>query len=1187
MNIPVLFYFRGYVKRDPLDNIPGLPRILLAVLIHALLIVGLLFLVAGKSVHFATTIAMVIVALTTVLVYAPLNILLRKCSSLVTGLLVFAPYFLYDLYQESHFRLPESVQPSCWTYDSSFIFYNIQPPVLRSLVVWIVYAFVFGMLSIWLTRIAARIIYGKQDSSGEPDERAYKMFFSQERSAEEIKKPRRDFAFLAFRILGGFYLFYLFVLITGVLGERAWPEAAQQLIRMTYANPALAINTYFKIVLMTTLAFVAAFNKSLRYHCSLALFTGHLISTVYALVFHYCTSLQASDPTNFLLTSAITDGALLVLFGWIAITYKKEAAVYSLSKDLPINFSVPLTLVKYLYTAMSVFFLLCCAGIILIRIYLPADRGIGAVFGAPDPMIGNTVTLYGTLAVLCLFLINKEALRNHFFNALIIPLFVGGSLALLWLIIGDLNGGVFIQTRTGAAVQLNWYFPLFALVHGLLATLMIRVRKMYYDIDYATNTLSPSSAISVMALSSAFFVSDNQQQASDLELVDKYAGGIKGRKRGLLNLPFALFENILNLVYGFRPCFSSMDRAEQRYYLYRYFFRNEWQRKRAFVPPLAELAYQIGLSLNSIIMFAHYSTINVRNAMGYVPVNARDRTQGDMPAYPPPHQDIAPLPVDEHDPANFKPVIAPDAQLVAPRVTTPVKEEKLPAEVDYFIIGSGAGGAVAAYRLACETDDPSGILLLERGTRYQPLQDFQDTEIEMMKKVYKEGGLQQTKTFSMTLLQGECVGGTTVINNAVCFTMPDSVRQIWEEQYDIDLSALNAEYDRIAKELSIKPLEINGINKEVENRFSTAVNRYNAATAEKLITTIPVLVNHLNTIGDGNWNLGNKRMRKRSMLETYIPWAEARGVKVVSNMTAVQFLEDPAKPGRAGEVVVRADNGFLQRVKVRKAIIVAGGVISSSHFLMRSKVKNDNIGKRLSCNFALPVAFEFDKPLRAYDGDQITMAAMDPKGRAIFETYFNPPASFGLSSIPFFFDRRDAITDRYCYYLNLGALIGSSSGGTVQKKADLINGQAFVWELSEDDISKIKFAIEKLIELGRFAGAVKAVIPTKPGLVIDLTDEDEVDRFIGQLSGFAIRMKDLPVSTAHPQGGNLMAGGKSPFRSQRVIDERFCLDGYSNVFVVDASLFPVSITVNPQWTIMAMSSLASKEIIRRFGGKPR
>ena len=34
--------------------------------------------------------------------------------------------------------------------------------------------------------------------------------------------------------------------------------------------------------------------------------------------------------------------------------------------------------------------------------------------------------------------------------------------------------------------------------------------------------------------------------------------------------------------------------------------------------------------------------------------------------------------------------------------------------------------------------------------------------------------------------------------------------------------------------------------------------------------------------------------------------------------------------------------------------------------------------------------------------------------------------------------------------------------------------------------------------------------------------------------------------------------------------------GYDNVYVADASLFPTSITINPQWTIMAMSSMAAK-----------
>jgi choline dehydrogenase-like flavoprotein len=48
----------------------------------------------------------------------------------------------------------------------------------------------------------------------------------------------------------------------------------------------------------------------------------------------------------------------------------------------------------------------------------------------------------------------------------------------------------------------------------------------------------------------------------------------------------------------------------------------------------------------------------------------------------------------------------------------------------------------------------------------------------------------------------------------------------------------------------------------------------------------------------------------------------------------------------------------------------------------------------------------------------------------------------------------------------------------------------------------------------------------------------------------------------------------------RVVDGEYRLDGFENVFVADASIFPSTITVNPQWTIMAMSSLAAKSVLR-------
>lgn len=317
-------------------------------------------------------------------------------------------------------------------------------------------------------------------------------------------------------------------------------------------------------------------------------------------------------------------------------------------------------------------------------------------------------------------------------------------------------------------------------------------------------------------------------------------------------------------------------------------------------------------------------------------------------------------------------------------------------------------------------------------------------------------------------------------------------------------------------------------------------------------------------------------MRKRSMLETYIPWSEARGVKVIANMTAVRFTIDGGK--RATGVLLRSDNGEVTKIRVRKGVIVAGGAVASSHFLMRSAIDNPSIGKALSCNFAFPVAFQFNEEIRAYDGDQITLGALDPQSRSAFETYFNPPAAFALSSAPFFFEKRDSIMNNYARLLNFGALLGSEANGVVQPKADLLNGQAFNWTLGQTDVANIKYAFKTLITLGQLAGSTRAVIPTKPGIDLPLTDQ-EIAQFNASLDAFPLRITDLNLATAHPQGGNFMCGAASKFKRQRVVNENFQVDGYENVFVADASLFPTSITVNPQWTIMAMSTLAMGKVL--------
>jgi choline dehydrogenase-like flavoprotein len=333
--------------------------------------------------------------------------------------------------------------------------------------------------------------------------------------------------------------------------------------------------------------------------------------------------------------------------------------------------------------------------------------------------------------------------------------------------------------------------------------------------------------------------------------------------------------------------------------------------------------------------------------------------------------------------------------------------------------------------------------------------------------------------------------------------------------------------------------------------------------------------NQRDMLGDGLCNLGNKRLRKRSMLETYLPWAEARGVKIVSQTTALSFVTD-SSGRRAEAVLLRTRHGITKRVRVRKGVIASGGVIASSHFLMRSGVTT-NVGKGMSCNFAFDCAFEFQDILDAFDGVQITMGAFDSQNRAAFETYFNPPGAFALT-LPFYFDRAHDLMKRYRHLLNFGALVGSEPNGEIQLKGDPVTGRPFTWQLGQRDRANIKYAIGTLLDLGLAAGASRAVLPTEPGIEIPLSSGN-ISRFKQQLAEYPLQMADLRLATAHPQGGNCMAGDDSSKKQQRVVDGDFRVHGYDNVFVADASIFPTGITVNPQWTIMALSSMAAGRIL--------
>jgi GMC oxidoreductase len=1190
-----LFNFRGYTAPDPLDRAPAPMRLALAMAVSG--VIAMLFFYLSSAAFRAYTFRepwmyWVGVAISA-LVLGSLLVALRKSSSLLFYLMIIAVSVPLDIFLQAQLR--DAGREAWWTYLPGTFLSQIPVP-LKFLVAWSFNGIIQGPLALWLARLLAGVIYPASKSKPEPTVEQQDALFPKEWTSEDVAKPERDLVFWALRLLGLGYLAYLVFCLIGLLGASPWPEQAQMLIVMTYENPALAINTFSKISLMVMLAFVGAYNRNVRWHATLGLFVGHVASTAASLAF-YLYDKPGATYRDFLLTSAIVDGVMILIFGLILIKYRGHARQFAAEKDFPDFFSLPDFLNRMFFYVLGALLALAIPLVVLLRVEPGIFESLGSfskslaalfaglanVYGYPDPQLGNTITKLATMSLLAFLMARRIKLRDYLLGVLLLGFmitFIGNG---IWSIAGGISG-VGIKTRSGATVFVDWYFVLAAALDCAVIALIIGLRKLYYNIDYVINALNPSTVRNVTALHDCVYNASAEDNAAVLRRIDLYVAGIRGRRRGILNFPFWIVEHILSVLYWVHPTFSTMSRDEQLYFLSRSILRPPRARARAFIPAFADLAYRIGTAVHAFITFAHFTHIKGWEESGYIPPDARDRLQGNYPSADPPFTSVAELPKSpgsplndkRRDPAAARPLVAPRVSTIAPRVSEPVSQSLIPDDVDYLIIGSGAGGACMAYRLACAVSDPSRILVIERGPRYSPLQDFNDDEMEMISKLYKESGLQLSKRFDLIVLQGECVGGTTVVNNAVCFPMPDHVRQIWQEDYDIDMSALQSEYDIIAGEIEIDRIPDAAINQRVKEKFSRGVDNYNKAPGQGSALNATVLnANMRNAMGDGLDNLGNKRLRKRSMLETYLPWAEARGVKIIGGTSAVCFLTDSSQK-RADAVMLRTSTGNLKNVKVSKAVIVAGGTIASSHFLMRSNVKG-KVGRAMSCNFAFPVALEFDDIIDAFDGTQITLGALDRQNRAVFETYFNPPGAFALS-LPFYFDRLRDLMGRYRHLVNFGALVGSEPNGVIELKVDPFSGRPFTWQLGQQDEQHIKYALTTLLEIGRLAGAKRGVLPTEPGLDIELTPEN-LSRFRQAFESYPLRMSDLRMTTSHPQGGNRMAGDGSRYKNERVVDGEFRVDGFENVFVADASIFPTGIAVNPQWTIMALSSMAAKKVL--------
>ncbi|MBK9109520.1 MAG: GMC family oxidoreductase [Saprospiraceae bacterium] len=1196
--IPIL-NLRAYTAWDPLDGLSNVKRTILHMIVCSCITVSMIILIDSvfHIVFFKSLCWQIAEVFMFGVLYALIIINTRKSSSIFHFLIILVPLYIGDLYLETHY-MRSFDERAIWNYYHGSFIYNFEQVPLRFLITLSFDGLLMGPLCLWISRMIASFMVSR---TGTHYDENYHRLFNEERTKDiPIALPKRvqlwqsggtknflskiDFDFWILRILGIFFLIYLGILLVGSVGtvsmasaDLIWPEQLAKLITDTYANAFHQTHTIGKISNFILLAMTAAFHTGIRYLALRIFMLGNLVAAICSFYLYYF-----SSGEEFLFQSGIADSLVTLLSFILYLRSKKDfdkKFVEQKYKSKDATIAERLLMYSYLFVSIVfvVLMILLVGGFLLGAFQEGFFEKWFALIRLPEAMLLNSITFAFTSAMLAYYCYRYKAARSILTHNLTDPILYSTIAAGIWSVFFYVN-----------SLEDPAYLKIYLLIFSLLGIKMIwlirKARSLYYNMDFQITCLHPSEADTAQAAVTTIYGLDNVNALSAVRKIDNFIANIKGRKRGLINFPFFILENILCSLMALRPRFSSMGLDERAYFLQKYILRKPADVGKAFIPAFANVANKIGISIKAITSLSFLSTTEGRAFVEYIEPERRDRYATDTQFSPAPFDIVPKLPENETDPLNFRPTeTIPQKTLQAKRISTSAGENNFKDNYDYIIIGSGAAGAVMAYRLASdEKIDPQRILVVERGSRLSRHTEMNDDEMEMLASLYKEGGLQQTKKFDMVVLQGETLGGTTVINNAVCLQIPDEMKLSWQKDYGLSLENIQLHYDKIRAEINIHPIDTNAINQKVRAKFMDGVHAFNAKNENVLSMIDPLEVNARFEDGDGLWNLGNKRGKKLSMDETYIPWAERKGVDILTNANALKFItgsEDGSNLGNrsAKSVLIQLQDGTVE-IKINKKLVICGGCIASTHFIMRStedRFKNDAVGKNLACNYAFPFAFEFEDELKAYDGTQITLGALHKTKQYVFETYFNPPAAFAIT-LPFNFETHRDVLKHYKYYLNFGILLGSSNVGRIDKKYDPITGRAFEFDLSSsDDLKRIKAAMRNMIELGKCAGAKSVIIPFNPGMRIEFSDEASYHKFLNDFDDYELRQADLILSTAHPQGGNSMIGKSS---LQGVVGTDFRLNGFENVYVADASIFPSSIGVNPQWTIMALSSIASEYV---------
>jgi choline dehydrogenase-like flavoprotein len=487
---------------------------------------------------------------------------------------------------------------------------------------------------------------------------------------------------------------------------------------------------------------------------------------------------------------------------------------------------------------------------------------------------------------------------------------------------------------------------------------------------------------------------------------------------------------------------------------------------------------------------------------------------------------------------------------------------------DVIIVGSGAAGSAAARVLS---DAGLDVLILEEGAPI-PLAGRRRDVFSGFAAHWRDAGFQVAEGRAFTpVLQGVCVGGTTVVNGAIIHRLPEPIHRLWLREngagHLFDARALERVFDTLDRELSVAPVTP---DHQGEN------NRLMGVGFDALgLSSQPIARNVAGCDASARCLQGCPNGRKQSMDNTLLPRAFAAGARLYADCRVERVL---SRGGRAAGVRARLLDpetrapGPAVTFRARRAVILAASAIESPRLLRRSGVghNTDLVGRRFQAHPGTAVLAEFDAPVEMWKGatqGHESLALWDDRMK--FESLALPP-ELGAVRLPGLGPALGDDMRRYGHIAQWAVQVRARAHGRVHDT--LLGGKRIRYDLEDADMEVLKAGVATLMKAAAAAGA-RVLYPGVYGLPERLPVAD-LPAALRTLAGLSPDPRRVHCIMAHLFGTAVMG----PDPGSAVVSPTLECHELPGLYVFDSSVFPTNLGVNPQHTISAMAWRAAEAL---------